>query len=248
MKKLIMIGLLISTVFLSQGLLAISWGSVGLNKAVQLDLTIVEIVQLNVNAGTGDLLITGKAGQSQISVIAKVFAKELTNDDYTLSLKKEGDQAILIARFNDNNYNNQRIDLEITMPASLALLVDDRTGDISINSVSNGLTLNDRSGDIELKNIVGLVQIEDRSGDLVGEDLRGDVTINDRSGEIRLRDVNGDVHIDDTSGDIRATNITGIVTVDDSSGDINVNGAVDFKLKSDGSGDVSLRNITRDLK
>ena len=248
MKKSIIVCLIISTAFLSQGLFADGWGSAKLNKKVQLDLADDGIVQLNINTGAGDLEITGKSDQSEITVIAKVFGEELSDDDYILSLEKEGDKALLIAKFNDNTYNNERIDLEVIMPPSLALLVDDRSGDVVITAVSNGLTLNDRSGDIELSNIEGQIRIEDRSGDLVGKDLRGDVIINDRSGDIQLKDVVGDVSIDDSSGDIGATNISGIVTVADSSGDININGAADFKLKNDGSGDVSLRNIKRDLK
>ena len=248
MKKLIVICLLISTAFLSQGLFADGWGSAKLNKKVALALADDAIIQLNIDVGAGDLTITGKQGQSDIAVIAKVYGEELNEDDYVISLEKDGDKAVLIAQFNDNTYNNERIDIEVTMPPSLALLVDDRSGDITIESVSNGLTLNDRSGDIELNNIAGLIRIEDRSGDIEGKNLRGDVLINDRSGEIQLKDVVGNVNIDDSSGDIRAKNISGIVTVADSSGDININGAGDFRLKNDGSGDVNLRNIKRDLK
>jgi hypothetical protein len=248
MKKLIVVSLIVSAALLSQGLLADGWGNATLNKNVQLALSDSDIVQLNIDVAAGDLVITGKEGQSEIAVIAKVYGDELSDEDYVLSLEKEGDKALLIAQFNNNTYNNERIDLEITMPSSLALIVNDRSGDIIIESVSNGLTLNDRSGDIELHNIAGLVRIDDRSGDVLGKDLRGNVIINDRSGEIQLRDVIGDVNIDDSSGDIRAKNISGLVTVDDSSGDININGAADFKLINDGSGDVTLRNIKRDLK
>jgi hypothetical protein len=248
MKKSIVVCIIVSTAFLSQGLFANGWGSAKLNKKVELALTDDAIVQLNIDVGAGDLSIMGKKGQSEITVIAKVFGEELNYDDYTLSLEKEGDKAVLIAQFNDNTYNNERIDVEVTMPSSLALLVDDRSGDLTIESVNNGLTLNDRSGDIELNNIAGLIRIEDRSGDLVGKDLRGDVLINDRSGEIQLKDVVGNVNIDDSSGDIRVKNVSGLVTVEDSSGDININGAGDVRLKNDGSGDVNLRNIKRDLK
>ena len=248
MKKTIFVCLIVSTTFLSQGLFADGWGNARLNKNVQLTLAGETIVQLNIDAGAGDLKITGNKGQSGIAVTAKVFGEELSVDDYVLSLEKEGDKAVLIAQFKDHTYNNERIDLEVTMSPSLALFVDDRSGDISIESVSNGLTLNDRSGDIELKNITGSVIIEDRSGDVVGKNIRGDVIINDRSGEIQLKDVIGDLYIDDSSGDILAKNISGVVTVEDGSGDIDINGAADFKLKDDGSGDVSLQNINRILK
>ena len=248
MKKSIIVCLVLSITFLSQGLFANGWSTAKLSKNLQLALADDSIVQLNIDAGAGDLEITGIEGLSKISVAAKVFGEKLSDDDYVLTLEKENGKAVLIAQFNDNTYNSEKIDLEVTMPSSLALLVDDRSGDISIESVSNGLTLNDRSGDIDLRNIAGLVKIEDRSGDVAGEDLRGDVIINDRSGDIHLKDVVGDVNIDDSSGDIRATNISGIVTVEDSSGDININGAADFKLKNDGSGDVYLRNIKSNLK
>lgn len=248
MKKLIIVCLVLSITFLSQGLFANGWSSANFSKNLQLAVVGDSIVQLNIDAGAGDLEITGTAVHSEISVIAKVFGKELNDDDYVLSFEKEGDKAVLIAQFKDNTYSSAKIDLEVTMPSSLALLVDDKSGDISIESVSNGLTLNDRSGDIKLSNIAGLVKIVDRSGDIVGEGLRGDVSINDRSGEIYLRDVVGDINIDDSSGDIRATNVSGVVTVEDSSGDINIDGAADFILKDDSSGDVSLRNIKNNRK
>jgi hypothetical protein len=248
MKKLIVVGLIVATVFLSQGLLADVWGSAKLHKEVELVLSDNEVGQFNINVGAGDLSVMGNKEQTEITVIAKVYGEELNDDDYVLSLEREGDKAILIAHFNDNTYNNERIDVEVSMPSSLALFVDDRSGDLTIESVDNGLTLNDRSGDIELNNIAGLIRIEDRSGDLKGKDLRGDVQIKDRSGEIHLKEVIGDVNIDDSSGDIRVKNVSGVVTVSDSSGDININGAADFRLKNDGSGDVSLRNIKRDLQ
>lgn len=248
MKKSIIVCLIVSTAFLSQGLFADGWSSAKLNKQVELTLADDDIIQLNIDVGAGDLRIVGKEGLSEIAVTAKVFGEELTYDDYTLSLEKDGDKAVLIAQFNDNTHNNERIDVEVTMPPSLALLVDDRSGDLTIESVDNGVTLNDRSGDIELNNIAGLIRVEDRSGDLVGKNLRGDVLINDRSGEIHLKDVIGDVNIDDSSGDIRVKNVSGLVTVEDSSGDININGAGDFRLKNDGSGDVNLRGIKRGLK
>jgi hypothetical protein len=248
MKNLLIVGFVVCTAFLSQGLFADGWGSAKLNKEVRLALDNDAIKRLNIDVGAGDLRVMGKKGQTDITVIAKVYGEELNDDDYVLSLERDGNKAVLIAHFNDNTYNNERIDVEVNMPPSLALLVDDRSGDLTIESVNNGLTLNDRSGDIELNNIAGLIKIEDRSGDLFGKSLRGDVLINDRSGEIELKDVVGDVDIDDSSGDIRVKNVSGIVTVEDSSGDINVNGAGDFKLKNDGSGDINLKNIGRGLK
>ena len=104
-----------------------------------------------------------------------MYGEELNEDDYdyVISLEKDGDKAVLIAQFNDNTFNNERIDIEVTMPLSLVLLVDDRSGDITIESVSNGLTLNDRSGDI---NGAGDFRLK-----------------NDGSGDVNLRNIKRDL-------------------------------------------------------
>lgn len=248
MKKSIIACLLVSAVLLSQGLFADDWRGTKLHKEADLTLLNEAISSLQVDVGAGDLRIVGNSNQQDIKVSAKVYGKGIDENDYALSLSKEGDQAVLIAQFKGSNHNNVRIDLEVTMPASLRLVVNDRSGDVSIESVSNGLTLSDRSGDIQLSDIAGPVKIEDRSGDLIAKDVRGNVTIADRSGEIQLMDVAGDVNIDDSSGDIRVKNASGKVTVADSSGDININGAAEFELESDSSGDVDLRNIDSNIK
>ena len=63
MKTSIIVCLLISITFLSQGLFADSWGSAKLNKKVALALADDAIIQLNIDVGAGDLTITGKQGQ-----------------------------------------------------------------------------------------------------------------------------------------------------------------------------------------
>ena len=89
MKKLIIVCLTVSTAFLSQGLFAEGWGNTKLNKKSAVSFSRWWNVQLNINVGAGDLTITGKEGQSEITVIAKVFGEKLNDDDYVLSLEKK---------------------------------------------------------------------------------------------------------------------------------------------------------------
>ena len=248
MKKLIMVSCIVFVGLLSNELLADGWGNATLHKEARLTIADKTITGFVVDVGAGDLRIKGYQEQSDIVVIANVFGDELNAEDYVLSLEKVDNKAMLMAHFKGNTHNNERIDLEISMPYSLSLSVDDRSGDILIESIGNGLTLKDRSGDIEMNSITGPIKIEDRSGDVIGEDLNGNVVIFDRSGDIQLKDITGDLDIDDSSGDIRVKSVSGIVTVEDSSGDINVKDAGDFVLKNDGSGEVYLKNIRKNLK
>ena len=184
MKKSTIVCLVLLVTLLSQEIFADVWTSDKFSKTLHLALADDSIAQFYIDAG--DLKITGKAGQLEITVIAKVFGEKLNEDEYVLSLQKDGDKARLIAQFNDNIYNNQRIDLEISMPPTLALLVDDRSGDILIESISNGLTLNDRSGGIDLKGVVGDVNINDSSGDIHAKNISGVVIVADSSGDISI--------------------------------------------------------------
>ena len=219
------------------------WGQASLYKESELNLNTDGLKEFSVDVGAGDIEIKGQASASEIRVEAKVYGKRIDEDDYTLSLSEKGKRAVLEAFFNGESRNGERIDLVVYMPSSLHLMLDDRSGDIWVNSLHAGLEINDRSGDIELRDVKGGVKVEDRSGDLVASQLEGDVTVADRSGDIHLKDLDGDLTIDDSSGDVYVKNATGSVTVDDSSGDIRVNGAASFKLKGDGSGDVVLRNV-----
>lgn len=246
MQKRLIAPLVFSMAVVSPLLLADGWWSTSLHKKVDLTLSEKAVSSFYIDAGAGDLEVIGQEDLSDIIVEAHIYGEEVNAEDYQLSLEKKGDKGVLIAMFMGNTYNNERIDVKVRMPKNLALLVDDRSGDVVIESIDAGLTLRDRSGDIHLANIAGGLIVDDRSGDIVAEAVAGDSKITDRSGDIELEEVDGDLDIEDSSGDIRGKNISGVVTVEDSSGDININGAADFKIKRDGSGDVTLKNIQTD--
>jgi hypothetical protein len=223
------------------------WGSASLFKETELTLAPDGLSRFVVDVGAGDIHIEGQKGIDEIQVKARIYGDGIDESDYRLVLKKRGSKAYLEAHSNsdDKAYKNKKvkIDLMVSMPPSLALELDDRSGDITVSSLESGLVVNDRSGDIELNDIRGDIRIEDRSGDVTGRDLGGNVIVDDRSGDIHLESLGGNVTVDDSSGDVYVKEAAGKVTVSDSSGDIRINGAGDFKLARDSSGDVKLRNI-----
>jgi len=225
-----------------------------------------------IRAGAGDLKVAGRtnaarieargtacAGSQALLDVTQVVARREGNVVY-LETKMPQDQERSSWRGNDY----ARIDLGITLPASVAVEVQDSSGDARIEDLKS-LQMLDSSGDLEILRIAGAVDVQDSSGDLtvrgagsvraqdssgdlVLEEVRGDVEITvDSSGDMRIAQVDGDVKIrQDSSGGIRVEQVKGSVTVDsDSSGDIyaaRVGG--DFTVGEDGSGSIEHASIT----
>ncbi|MFT6895882.1 MAG: hypothetical protein ACJA13_000279 [Paraglaciecola sp.] len=215
-----------------------------------------------IDAGAGELSIVGN-DSTQIMVEAKIVGDNLAPGDYQLTLQEEDGKAILYAHIKGSMHDNERIDLIVSLPASMVLDVRDRSGDMKVSAMSGGLTIidssgditltdisggttvDDRSGDIMIDGLTGLLQINDRSGEILLKHIEGNASIVDRSGDIFVKHLSGDLTIEDTSGDIKVKKVSGMVSVDDSSGSIAVKEAGDFRLLSDGSGDVTVKNIAK---
>lgn len=156
------------------------------------------------------------------------------------------------------------IDLELRVPAALAIDAMDSSGDIVARGVSlrslrdssggiriedgrSGLRLEDSSGDIEIDGLAGDLELRDSSGDIEVEAVAGGVHVRvDSSGDIRLRDVGGPVRIDqDSSGGILVEQVRGGVHIgSDSSGSIEVRDVSgDVSVGSDGSGEIAVRDV-----
>lgn len=226
----------------------------------ELNMPVGDLTALLIDVGAGDLILVGGDNQ-HIEIEAKIFGDQLRPDDYRLSLDQQNGRAVIYAHITSDSTEHARIDLIVSVPASMALEVRDGSGDIKISGMTQGLKINDRSGDIRLTSISGTTSIDDRSGDILVDGLTGPIQINDRSGEIWVKHIEGnvsivdrsgdiyvkhltgDLTIEDASGDITVKQVSGVVSVDDSSGSIDVKGAGDFNLLDDGSGEVRVENI-----
>lgn len=138
------------------------------------------------------------------------------------------------------------IDLELTVPDRVAVVVKDSSGDADISGLAS-LEVSDSSGDLEIRNIDGLVSVKDSSGDIEIEDILGNVEIaNDSSGDIEIGHVTGSVLIDnDSSGGIYVSDVSDDVEIGrDSSGDITADGVGgNFTVRRDGSGRIRALNV-----
>ena len=207
---------------------------------------------LAVNAVAGDLEIRSGGGDEAVIRGTVCVSEEEWLDEVRVLTEGGRNAEISVIVPNAGGWsltggNYAYVDLELEVPAGIALEVKDSSGDAEISGVAS-VSVSDSSGDLEVSDIAGGVIIRDSSGDIELEDIRGDVTIaSDSSGDIEGDRIDGNVLIEqDSSGGIHFSGVGENFTVEkDSSGDIvaeDVGG--DFTVLRDGSGDIRHRNVS----
>lgn len=217
-----------------------------------LELDAAGLSAIFIDAGAGAMLVNGVEGGSEIVVVATirvdtddpVEGAKFVEERLRLGLERDGDRAKLNAGFSPGwgLGSDAAVDLDVRMPARLALAIDDGSGPITVRDVSGTVNIDDGSGPIELRN-PGDVDIDDGSGP-IRLDNAGAVRIVDGSGSIDIVGASGDVHIEDGSGTIDIRGVRGSVTVDDGSGDIEIDDVErDLIIEEDGSGSLRYTNV-----
>lgn len=210
----------------------------------QLQLSTVGLSEFTAETEAGDLKIIGVKGMTQIEVTADLYSSETR--PFTLSLEKQGSAAVLKAVGGSCmgicTGSSAYADLVVRMPAELALVLDDGSGDTHIEGVTSDLKIEDGSGNLTIQGGHHLL-LEDGSGNISLTQFTGNLTVEDGSGDLFIRQVAGTVMVEDGSGDIDIQQVKAMVSVDDGSGDIRVQQAGGFTLLDDGSGDLKMDQI-----
>jgi hypothetical protein len=219
-----------------------------------------------------DVRLRGVPGLARIEVRARACASNADDlSSLVLNHRRDGDR-LLIEDGPDRNSSSISLfgshyaymDIEVRLPASLAVEVDNGSGDVDARDLDS-LHYDGGSGDLDVENIAGRLVVEVGSGDVEGEDIgslelkdvgsgdvtlraiRGDVEIGEvGSGDVSLHTVEGSVRVGGVgSGDVELRSVSGDVSVDAiGSGDlvvVDVGG--NLTVKSMGSGDVDHRNV-----
>ena len=228
------------------GCISVNAMSLDYKETKDLTLSSASISQLKVDAGAGFLKITGDDSIDEIEVKAII---EAIDEEFKLTLKQKGDQAILIADASPNNHlswgsNSPKIDLIVKVPSHLSLIVHDGSGLMTIENIKNEVKVDDGSGSIDISNIDGNLEIDDGSGSMTINNVSGNITIDDGSGGIEIKNVDGTLNVEDGSGSMDIVDVSGLVTIDDGSGSINLkrlqNGVT---IIEEGSGGLKMSDI-----
>jgi hypothetical protein len=222
-------------------------------KEIDLELDLEGSQNLTVRAQAGDLSVRGRPDLSSARISAKVCSSTEEWLDESEIVMRKGKHAEIVSvlpridtgwSLTGNRY--LYMDLEIEVPSSIALVLNDSSGDIEVENTA-ALSIKDSSGDIEIEQASGAVVLRDSSGDIELSDITGDVTVEvDSSGDIYGNRIEGSVIVvKDSSGDIRFRQVEEDFTVErDSSGDIvadSVGG--DFRVLRDGSGEIRMNGV-----
>lgn len=210
-----------------------------------LALTSSGITTLVIDNGAGDIVIKGDEQTSEINVDA--FIRTDNKDKVEFSLERRGTKAYLIGSYQSGinmwNGRSPSVDLTISMPENISVVIDDGSGDILLNQIKSDVTIDDGSGSINVKNVKGDLAIEDGSGSIDINNIIGNIEVEDGSGNIEINEVTGKVVVDDNSGNLRVTNTGDTVVIEDGSGDILVKNTKGLTILDDGSGELDIINI-----
>jgi len=227
-------------------------GSQKYTEVRDLELDASGLSSVFIEAGAGAMVVTGVQGSNEVIVVANIIvdaddvdkAAKFVEKRLRLDLEQDGDRAVLNAGFRPGwGWDGEAVvDLDVRMPAHLALEIDDGSGPITVDGISSTVRIDDGSGSIELTR-TGDVEIDDGSGSIWLENT-GAVRIDDGSGSITIARAAGDVYVEDGSGTIEIRGVHGSVTVDDGSGDIEIDDVErDLIIEEEGSGSLRYTNV-----
>jgi len=213
------------------------------------DVTTVEIFAL-----AGDLQVRGDTETTRVEAEGQAcVSREDMLPAIDITVRRVEDRIQVLAEMPDiSGETNRRwkdelaiMDLSIRLPAGVAVIVHDSSGDMRIRDVAS-LEVSDSSGEIDIEDVAGDVLVpRDSSGDISMSRV-GAVTIQvDSSGEIRIQDAAAVTIANDTSGDIVLDDVAGDVLIgNDSSGRIAVRGVGgSFVVENDTSGGIRYSNV-----
>ena len=208
-----------------------AWNGYTEERVLELDAD--GISRLDIEAGAGELVISGAADIDRIVVTATINvpdededdAREMIDRSLKLALERADGEARLDGYFDNSGWGwgeSPSVDLDVRVPEGLALVVDDSSGSLQISDVKADVEIDDGSGSMRISGVASVV-IDDGSGSITVTDASGDVEIEDGSGSITVRTVGGGVRIDDGSGGIDVTDVElDVVIVDDGSGSLDI--------------------------
>lgn len=167
----------------------------------------------HVEAGAGKLEIAGRAGATEIEVLAEFRGRDGASPEVLENLKltmetRGTDFVIRAEEMRGARWGSHAwIDLTITVPPALALKIKDGSGGMSVRGIDADVSIEDGSGEVEVEGVGGNLRVSDGSGGIRIRDAGRDVEIQDGSGSVDVLRVGGNVRIDDGSGSITVRDV-----------------------------------------
>ena len=191
----------------------------------------------------GRLQIEDLRGDLSIRTWDRPQARVVTDDDDAPQLRVDAGSSTVRVGF-DRFHGQLGGDLEITIPATMAIRVAGNQGDVQARGLQGEVSIDLIMGSIELTGGRGLVSAHTVQGDVEVHDAQGRLDFATTSGDLEASNLSGDLVAKTISGDIQLHRIdAGSADVSTVSGDLTYEGNVrergQYSLKAH-SGDVTL--------
>ncbi|MFL6551291.1 MAG: DUF4097 family beta strand repeat-containing protein [Povalibacter sp.] len=239
----------LALLFASTQIYADTWCTHEAERSANLDVSGAR--KIVIQTGAGDLKVRGSSTQANVTASGRTCASsdELLQQSQ-LESRRDGDVLYLKTVLPETNGNffvfhsYARMDLSVTLPASLNVELEDSSGDVDLENVA-AASVNDGSGDLDIRNIARDLKVADSSGDVDIDHVTGNLSVTDSSGDLHLEHIQGSVEIPiDSSGDIRISDVGSVHISSDSSGDIVVQRVkLDVRVDVDSSGDIVAEDV-----
>ena len=174
------------------------------------EVSVGDATRIRVRARAGSLRIDGRSGRTDVRATGTACAAT-TEDLARVELTAERVGTDIVVEVHTDGTNG-RLDLELEIPDTVQLEVEDSSGSLRIYDVA-ALDLRDGSGSIDIEGVAGDVRFNDGSGSIDIAAVRGSVIVeDDGSGGIEVDDIQGDFIVKrDGSGDVRHSRVAGRV-------------------------------------
>ncbi len=143
-----------------------------------------DAAQAKIVARAGKLEMQGRPDLNEVRIRGKACASgQDVLGRIELVAERRGNEIFIEAKLPElgRSFSNASLDLEIYVPETLALDVEDSSGGVDIRGTGS-LRLKDGSGGVDI------------------EGISGDLFVHDGSGSIEIKGVEGDVELEDGSG------------------------------------------------
>ena len=155
------------------------------------------------------------------------------------------DRRVRVTSRDDNDAVTLYVDVEIRVPAGVAVDIENDVGDVYATGVQGDFNADTGSGDVTARDGRGEVSADTGSGDVTVAGHQGDVNADTGSGDVHVEGVVGEVIADTGSGNVMLTDVQASrVEADTGSGDIEMQGVSGSIYADTGSGDITGRDLS----
>ena len=165
-----------------------------------------------------------------------------------VDVRQDGDQVTVVApkqRGVLSFGNDNRLDVEITLPTGSQLSVKTGSADITVTGTVGIAQLKSGSGDVEVDTAEGGLVVETGSGDIRVEEARSELKAKSGSGDVLVVDAGATLMVSTGSGNVQLWTTRGPAVIKTGSGDIKIGDAGTDVSASTGSGDFTVSTARR---